>query len=238
MFKGEHAVRWIAASTAAIGLHALLWIAIPSTKIPHLHQQTIEIAWVTGQIKAPVMVKPQHQTTQAMTKQATKPLTHQRIPIQQKRKAVQVKTKHLLQQKIKEFHVKHNKNNTVPAHIAHQSAQHATKAKQQTFHAESPIIATKTPTHPTIQGTRSVPKALQTHILMKVHYPKQAKRHGWQGKVELQLQVKAKSIQTITLVASSGYPILDRAAYRGVAQINHIPLSNGLYHMPIVFRLQ
>jgi len=83
-----------------------------------------------------------------------------------------------------------------------------------------------------------VPRAVQTRILAEVHYPRQARRHGWQGKAEFEFDVHQQSIQTITLLASTGYPILDRAAQRGLSAISHVSLSNGLYRMPVVFRLQ
>jgi len=88
------------------------------------------------------------------------------------------------------------------------------------------------------QSSMLVPNDVQAHILMHVSYPKQARRHGWQGKVELQLNVQQQTIQHITLLTSSGYPILDRAAYRGLTHIHHISLNNGLYRMPIIFHLQ
>jgi len=84
----------------------------------------------------------------------------------------------------------------------------------------------------------AVPKRVQTRILAEVHYPRQARRHGWQGRAEFEFDVHQKSIQTITLLASTGYPILDRAAQRGLSAMQHVSLSNGLYRMPVVFRLQ
>jgi len=84
----------------------------------------------------------------------------------------------------------------------------------------------------------AVPKRVQTRILAEVHYPRQARRHGWQGRAEFEFDVHQQSIQTITLLASTGYPILDRAAQRGLSEVQHVSLSNGLYRMPVVFRLQ
>jgi len=84
----------------------------------------------------------------------------------------------------------------------------------------------------------AVPKRVQTRILAEVHYPRQARRHGWQGRAEFEFDVHQQSIQTITLLASTGYPILDRAAQRGLSAVPHVSLSNGLYRMPVVFRLQ
>jgi len=88
------------------------------------------------------------------------------------------------------------------------------------------------------QGASTVPQHIQNRILAEVHYPRQARRHGWQGRAEFQFDVQQQSIQTVTLLASTGYPILDRAAHRGLIAASHVALSNGLYRMPVVFRLQ
>ncbi|MBN4077189.1 TonB family protein [Mariprofundus ferrooxydans] len=88
------------------------------------------------------------------------------------------------------------------------------------------------------RAINAVPESVQTRILAEVHYPRQARRHGWQGKAEFQFDVQQQSIQTVTLLASTGYPILDRAAHRGLIAASHVALSNGLYRMPVVFRLQ
>jgi TonB family protein len=84
----------------------------------------------------------------------------------------------------------------------------------------------------------TVPQDIQKHILAQVHYPMQARRRGWQGRAEFQLNVYQQSIHAVTLLASTGHPILDRAARRGLTSMRQIPLSNGLYRMPVVFRLQ
>lgn len=88
------------------------------------------------------------------------------------------------------------------------------------------------------RGASVVPQHVQRQILAEVHYPRQARRRGWQGSAEIQFDVHQQSIQAVRLLASTGYPILDRAAQRGLSAVQHISLSNGLYRMPIVFRLQ
>jgi len=84
----------------------------------------------------------------------------------------------------------------------------------------------------------TVPQDIQKHILAQVHYPMQARRRGWQGRAEFRFDVHQQTIHAVTLLASTGHPILDRAARRGLALMRQIPLSNGLYRMPVVFRLQ
>jgi len=86
--------------------------------------------------------------------------------------------------------------------------------------------------------TTVIPQHIQADIIARVHYPRQARRRGWQGEAQFLLNINAQSIQAVTMLASTGYPILDRAAQRGLSNVNNIPLSNGLYHMPVSFRLQ
>jgi len=74
-------------------------------------------------------------------------------------------------------------------------------------------------------------------IMAKVHYPRQARRRGWQGKVQLQFSVQQHHIQNIVLLHSSGYPLLDRVACRDLRQVSQTFLADGVYQMPIVFRL-
>jgi len=83
-----------------------------------------------------------------------------------------------------------------------------------------------------------VPAAVQAQMLAKVSYPKRARRHGWEGRAEFEVRVYQQSIDQVTLLASTGFPLLDQAAQRGLVSVRDIPLSNGLYRMPVVFDLQ
>jgi len=83
-----------------------------------------------------------------------------------------------------------------------------------------------------------IPADIQQLILARVDYPMQARRHGWQGQAELRFNVSRQSIGQLTMLISSGYPLLDRAAQRGIVSLDHIPLSDGAYRLPVVFRLQ
>jgi len=86
--------------------------------------------------------------------------------------------------------------------------------------------------------TASLPDAVRQRILAHVHYPRQARRFGWQGRVEFRLQVAEQGIHDIVLLASSGHTLLDSAARQGIEQIGRIPLVNGSYLLPVEFRLQ
>ncbi len=83
-----------------------------------------------------------------------------------------------------------------------------------------------------------MPQHIQAEIATRVHYPRQARRRGWQGEAQFLLNINEQAVQTVTMLASTGYPILDRAAQRGLSSVGNIPLSNGLYQMPVSFRLQ
>ncbi|MDQ6952165.1 MAG: TonB family protein [Mariprofundaceae bacterium] len=239
MFKREHGVRWIAAVTAATGLHGLLWVLIPSTKSPPIQQQPMEIALMVGQIKAEA-VDHRQEHSEMMAKHVKKQVFYKKKQQKNTKKTTHVGLSQgfIQNKKTPVIEVKQKENDQMAPKVAHKPQQSPNHASQNIFHTSHASIKNKIAINQHVKGTNTVPKLLQMRILMNVHYPKQARRHGWQGKVELQLDIQQKSIRKVTLKSSSGYPVLDRAAYRGLLQINHISLSNGLYRMPIVFHLQ
>ncbi len=85
---------------------------------------------------------------------------------------------------------------------------------------------------------RPVPPNVQGSILARVSYPKVARRHGWEGTVELRLHVHSKRLEAVYLLVSSGYPVLDQAARRGLMTTRRLPLHDGTYKLPVEFRLQ
>ncbi len=88
------------------------------------------------------------------------------------------------------------------------------------------------------QGGQGLPEHVQRMILAAVRYPLQARRHGWQGRAEFRLTVREQKLGAIEQLASTGYPLLDRAARQGIASVGNLPLSDGRYRLPVVFRLQ
>jgi len=78
----------------------------------------------------------------------------------------------------------------------------------------------------------------QSMLLASIHYPPMARRHGWQGVGEFQLDIDSQSIRNITILVSTGYDVLDRAVRRGLASIEHVPVADGQYRLPVEFRLQ
>lgn len=83
-----------------------------------------------------------------------------------------------------------------------------------------------------------VPDILQTQILAQVHYPNRARRRGWQGDTTLEFSIQQQAVQHITLAESSGFDALDQAAFEALTSLASLPLSDGRYRLPVIFRLQ
>ena len=217
---GYHA-RLTVAAIAAVSLHGIILYGLsPTIKQASSLDKPIEVELLKAQANAHTAPATTEKHIVAQKKQA------QRILKPFKEKQIVIKSK----QYHKKPHVdKH-------AAIAVAAVQHKKELKHVSVTDNEALK--EPPVKEAHKGATTIPKRLQMHILAQVHYPKQARRHGWQGRVELQLDIQRQSIQNVTLLASSGYSILDRAASRGVGQVKHIPLSNGLYRMPITFRLQ
>jgi len=83
-----------------------------------------------------------------------------------------------------------------------------------------------------------MPAAVQQMILTRISYPRQARRKGWQGRATFDLDVREQKLARLDLFHSSGHSLLDRAAMRGIQAVGQLPLANGLYRLPVEFRLQ
>ncbi len=67
---------------------------------------------------------------------------------------------------------------------------------------------------------------IQTYL--RKHYPKEARRNGWEGKVTLKILISADGkVSSVDIHTSSGYPTLDRAALRMMrsARYTHGPAT-------------
>jgi len=278
MFKRGD-VRLVAAAIAAISLHALVFMVLPSQHVMKMGNQQgdlqIELlaaqATSTDQTKSdvsktaptqsfiskPVMSKandrmgaetvkqqPEHETRQHFTaKLSSTPLptsqssviaTDQSNQLNQSDQSDQSDHVTVFTRNAVQSVTEIKRKETAPANerVALQRSQ------ADLSHPPHPNTAVQAVAANNETAVAVVPRVVQTRILAEVHYPRQARRHGWQGKAEFEFDVHQQSIQTITLLASTGYPILDRAAHRGLSAVNHVSLSNGLYRMPVVFRLQ
>ncbi len=232
---GAHALLMVAA-IAAISLHAILLAFKISTETPQSSMHTIQISLLEA-VKP--TTKQQHRSSERH-----RPKAHTTSTNSNRHKAVE--RQHIMQTTTA------TQTQPKPAKVRQQLAIHQplpTPRQITTTHkpaspAQQPTPSSNTQDHAIqAQATAatqnlSVPEAAKVQIMTHIHYPRQAQRHGWQGKVEMQFMVIQQSIQQLTLLASSGHPILDRAAYRGLSHLDHISLPNGRYHMPIFFRLQ
>ncbi|MDQ7003220.1 MAG: TonB family protein [Ghiorsea sp.] len=120
--------------------------------------------------------------------------------------------------------------------------------QQSTPHKKTTTTTPKSPQQPTPTTTNNkqqtptemlvVPKGVRQAILTHIQYPRQARRRGWQGKAEFQLDINNQSIQHITMLASTGYASLDRAAKKGLTTLDSLPLNDGRYSLAVVFQIQ
>jgi len=84
----------------------------------------------------------------------------------------------------------------------------------------------------------AIPADVEQMILTQISYPRQARRKGWQGKATFHLDVREQKLAQLDLFHSSGHHLLDRAAMRSIRAMDRLPLANGLYRLPVEFRLQ
>lgn len=104
-------------------------------------------------------------------------------------------------------------------------------------HSDATEHAAPTPP-PQPSQVRSLSADARGIILAHVRYPRRARRLGWQGQAEFQLDVAGHAIRKLVLLASSGHALLDQAARQGIVSAEWLPLRNGRYHLPVRFRLQ
>jgi len=233
MFKAGHA-RLLAAMIAAIGLHALFFSLLPSQNslLLHIPEGDLHVE-LLAQKQDSRPAKVQHASSTPRT------LKQDMVPHSQSQKRPSSVTRH------------RQSPAPQPGTIADQQSHKTNKQvnKQTIKSNETKAVAASDTSHVAIVKQSSeesaaassgavIPRHIQKTILAQVHYPKRARRHDWQGRAEFQFNVQQKTIHKITMLASTGHPLLDRAARRGLTSVNQIPLSNGLYRMPVVFRLQ
>jgi len=93
-------------------------------------------------------------------------------------------------------------------------------------------------TKQTTNLSASIPQHIQAQMLSYIHYPRVARRRGCEGRAELQLYISSQHIEHIKLTQSTGYELLDKAAIHGLVSMTMITLKDGMYRLPVVFRLQ
>jgi protein TonB len=94
--------------------------------------------------------------------------------------------------------------------------------------ARQPAITEPPHRAPLTESKSTLALRLQTRLLEllaeHLHYPPLAQRRGWEGVVLMQLRMEANGdISRLQVLESSGYPLLDRAATRGLQQVERLP---------------
>jgi len=215
----------IIAILAAIALHGLLlWIPMPTiTRVEQSQQQPLQIHLFTPPISTPTPPKPMQQLAPSLPTQKKQPQRaiktppiHKPLPviIAQQKKAIAIPIKHL-PVLLDSSKIQLTKPITLPQALSQRGSSSA-------------IIKKK---------TQIISNAMRMKISAQVHYPKRARRHGWQGTVECEFDVRNHRLQKITILTPSDHAILNRAAKRGLQALGAIDLIDGRYHIPVVFHL-
>ena len=126
--------------------------------------------------------------------------------------------------------IKHDSNETVNEHEV-TPAQQVAQATQQ---PEQAVEALSQTSHEPLL----VPEHVQSLVLTKIYYPRRAKYRGWQGEAELRFGIDGSAIRDVQLFSSTGFTVLDQAAFQALVSMASLPLSDGFYRLPVVFKLQ
>lgn len=187
------------AFSSAILLHAGIgaWVIAPSDPVVIPQQQVIQIAMVAPSSVAQVEVQEEVKEIKELTK--TPPAD------EGMKKAVKKKHKH--KKKVK----KHDEKKKRAASVEHQ-----TTGKQ----SPDATLTKAAMTEPVFNADYLKNPA--------PHYPKSARKHNIQGKVLLEVVVSSKGdAQHVTIVNSSGFSVLDRAAENAVKRWHFVPAKSG-----------
>ena len=93
--------------------------------------------------------------------------------------------------------------------------------------------------------SQRISEALRRRLAQHFHYPRLARRHGWEGRVTLSLRVEGNGqLSNLRIVRTSGYQVLDRSALESVRRIKSLPEASGWLHgdglnlqIPVQYRL-
>ena len=88
--------------------------------------------------------------------------------------------------------------------------------------------------------------ALQSRLRFNRHYPRSAIRRGWEGRVELAVQIDTQGqIGMIRILQSSGHSLLDQAAIQSIEGLARLPEADILLDqqaveitIPVIYRLE
>lgn len=205
-------VRLVAASVAAIGLHGLLLVWIGDSSF------TVATAMKSDSLQVALLPAQQKQSAEDRIP-SIEPSSKPVIEKKQRKKSLQPEALSLPEPSL-EYEASLEPEQAESAQI--ESREDALPSKQPLLSKEAALV----------------PAEVQATILANVSYPRQARRRGWEGEAAFRFNINSQSIQSVTMLTSTGYPILDRAAHRGLLSIHSLPLTDGSYRLPVIFRLQ
>jgi len=144
-----------------------------------------------------------------------------------------------------------------------QPVPRAAYAEKRTQKAAGDTAAKETPTMPQQQGVQHKNALVEQQIAVTdiseserqrllgrlrialaehFHYPMQARRHGWQGEVVLELHLERDGrIHDTRIARSSGHGVLDRAALKALAKIERLEHKSArgfTLQIPVIYRLE
>jgi len=232
-------VRVLTALLAAITLHALLlsW-SLPASKHLTISNGQMHVELIKSSRPLEAASKAAVQPTAVATpvlrhpgkvpKAHVKPVVrHTVVAVQQHRLPSKQPSRVVVKSTRTKVTAPAHQQTRPPGQVAHELAG-STNNPLRTGHSESAAP----------HKLSFMPASAQSMLLASIHYPRLARRHGWQGKGVFQLAIVSQSIRNITMLGSTGHAILDRAARLGLASVDHIPVVDGKYRLPVEFRLQ
>jgi len=137
-----------------------------------------------------------------------------------------------------------------PAKIAHvASIEPVTRPQQKSMDEALPLALKQPPETPQQQPApvySQLQAALQSRLRFNRHYPRSAIRRGWEGRVELAVQIDTQGqIGLIRILQSSGHSLLDQAAIQSVEGLARLPEADILLDqqpveitIPVIYRLE
>jgi len=211
MFKRGYA-RLMAASIAAIGLHALLLV--------WANDSTLFVATDMKSSSLHVALLPSQQSMNAFDlAKPPGPISKQTIEKDRREKSLPPEGISMLEPE-----------------VSYDDSSEIERVASDQIEDRNDVLPAKQ--SPSSSEAALVPVEVQATILANVTYPRQARRRGWEGEAALRFNINSQLVQSVTMHTSTGYPVLDRAARLGLVSLRTLPLKDGDYRLPVVFRLQ
>ncbi|OIQ00843.1 MAG: hypothetical protein AUK35_01300 [Zetaproteobacteria bacterium CG2_30_46_52] len=207
-------VSWLIAVSAALAVHGAIFVFLFESK-DHVVLSAgnhVDVVWVEQQqAKAPSSPKTATQVAVAKTAAVLSTKNQANHEVRQ--------AEHSLKQVVQP------KTLETPTMLKQNEVAEIAEAKQTVAEAAD---------MPAVQET---PAQYSQQLLQHLRYPYLAQRKGWEGEVELRFAVRSQAVEALRVFSSSGYPALDDAAFQAVASAS-IPMTDGLYRLPVVFKLR